>query len=396
MTSHGLLFIGNGGAAISAVRAARAAGYEGPVQMVSDTAGETFNPMLSPYFLAGQIPFESCFPFGRDFYSRYKVRCRFDLPVVSLDPFSREIRLADGTVLAYDRCLVATGARPVFPRVPGIDGSRYVYTLRTAEDTIRLNDAIARTSDALILGASLIGLKMAEIILSKGARVTLVDIADQVLPGAAHPECASIVEEVVREKGVDLRLKTSLQGVEDGRKKAAFHFQDGEILEAELCLLSIGIEPRLDFIDGSQVKIDRGINLLTGRKEVIGLWGNACYQGRTAGSNMGGRKATYRGAVPDHVSTVFGVRFAHLGDVHSTGEEVLVIADQGLSEEGYRLLSFEKGVLKGVNLLNDLRHAGKLKSAIRRRLDWTGELERLRPFPAPSVLEMILGKWIQT
>ncbi|MBW2065767.1 MAG: FAD-dependent oxidoreductase [Deltaproteobacteria bacterium] len=418
MTSNGLLFVGNGGAAISAVRAARAAGYEGPIRMVADAPGETFNPMLAPYFLAGQIPFENCFPFGRDFYTRYDVRCRFGLPLVSLDPFSREARLADGGILAYDRCLVATGARPVLPRAPGIDESRYVYTLRTPEDTIRLSDAITRTRDALIIGASLVGLKMAEILLSKGARVTLVDIADQVLPGAAHPKCASIVEGIIRKKGVDLRLKTSLQGVEDGRKKAAFHFEGGEILEADLCLVSIGIEPRLDFVDPSQVEIDKGIivdhmmrtsvedlyaagdvsqgmNLVTGRKEIVGLWGNACYQGRTAGCNMAGGKVSYRGAVPDHVSTVFGVDFAHLGDVHPTGEENLVISDRELSGEGYRLLSFEKGVLKGANLLNDLRIAGKLKTAIHRKFDWTGELDRLRPFPAPSVLEMILGKWIQ-
>ncbi|MBW2029474.1 MAG: NAD(P)/FAD-dependent oxidoreductase [Deltaproteobacteria bacterium] len=415
-TSAGLLFIGNGGAAISAVRAARAVGYESPIQMISDTCGDTFNPMLSPYYLAGHIPFERCFPFGREFYTSHGVTCHFGSPVEVLDPFSKEARLADGRVLTYDRCLVATGARPVLPRVSGIDQSRYVYTLRTAEDAIHLSKAVERAKDVLVLGASLIGLKMAEILLSKGARVTLVDVAEHVLPSVAHPRCAAIVEEVVRNRGVDLRLKRSLSGVEDGRERAGFHFQDGETVEADLCLVSIGIEPRVGFIDASQVMIDKGIvvdhrmrtsaedlyaagdvsqgmNLVTGHKEIIGLWGNACYQGRAAGYNMAGREARYRGAVPEHVSTLFGLNFVHLGNVNLSEGETEIIADPGLSEYGYHLLCFEKGILKGANLLQDPGHAGRLKTAILRRFDWTRELDKLRPYPDRSVLDRILCAW---
>lgn len=386
--------------------------------MISDTCGDTFNPMLSPYYLAGHIPFERCFPFGREFYTSHGVTCHFGSPVEVLDPFSREVRLGDGRVLPYDRCLVATGARPVLPRVSGIEQSRYVYTLRTAEDTIHLKDALGKARDALILGASLIGFKMAEIFLSRGIKVTLVDIAEQVLPGVAHPRCATIMEDVVRQKGVEVRLTRSLHGVEEGRGRATFHLQDGEKIEADLCLVSIGIEPRVGFIDASQVRIDKGLivdhmmrtsaedlyaagdvsqgmNLLTGHKEIIGLWGNACYQGRAAGYNMAGRKAHYRGAVPEHVSTLFGLTFVHLGDVNPSGEESQIIADPGLSEYGYHVLCFEKGVLKGANLLNDLGHAGKLKTAILRRIDWTGELDKLIPFPDRSVLDRILGAWLQ-
>ena len=414
MTPHNILIIGNGGAAISAVKAARSAGYSGPIHMVSDAPGLAFNPMLSPYYLAEEISFDQCFPFGKAFYKRYDVTCHFGSPAEELDLINREVVLSGGRKLVYDRCLIATGASPILPPVSGLRTSRHVFTLRTAEETIFLHETLSRARNALILGASLVGVKMAEILVRRGMTVTLVDIADQILPHAAHPECASLLEAHLTTMGVELHLGWNLQSVEDHGSKVYCHFQGEKTIDSDLCLVSIGVRPNLDFLDKAVVDIDKGIlvdhrmrsnvedlyaagdvsqghNLLSGKKEVIGLWGNACYQGRTAGMNMAGRTVSYPGAVLDHISTFFGWNFVQLGNHNPQGEDLTILSNRDLSEGPYRLLVFDKGVLVGANLINGFEIAGKLKMALIRRLNWQEYFDPLTHIPSDLEIDRFLS-----
>jgi NADPH-dependent 2,4-dienoyl-CoA reductase/sulfur reductase-like enzyme len=408
-----ILIIGNGGAAIHAVKAARSAGHSGPIYMVSDTPGLAFNPMLSPYFLAGEISFDQCFPFGETFYKKFDVNCHFGSPVEGLDPINREVILSRGTKLVYDRCLVATGASPILPPVPGLRTSRHVYTLRTAEETIILYEALSKAKSALILGASLVGVKVAEILVRRGIRVTLVDIADRILPHAAHPECASLLEAHLMTKGVDLHLGWNLERVEDHGEGVFCHFQGDKIIETDLCLVSIGVRPNLDFIDKAVVDIDKGIlvdprmrsnvedlyaagdvsqgrNLLSGEKELIGLWGNACYQGRTAGMNMAGQTVSYPGTIPDHISTLFGLTFVQLGNHNPQGNDVKILSNHDLSKGPYRLMAFHKGVLIGANLINGFESAGRLKRALLRKLNWQEYFDPLTHIPSDLEIDRFM------
>jgi len=409
-----LLIIGNGGAAVHAIEAARSVGHPGEIHLVSNTVGPAFNPMLSPYYLAGQIPYDRCFPFGKNFYEDHEVKCHSGSPVVALDPINKEVRLEKGKKLTYDRCLIATGASPVLPEIQGLKDSPHVMTLRTAEDTIRLHHLLSSVKTAVVLGASLVGIKMAEILIKRDIRVTLLDIADQVLPDAAHPECGSILEEYIADKNVDLRLSQTLEGAEDDEKSVRLHFRGEQPLTTDLCLVSIGVRSDMDFINNSDIETDKGIliddkmrtsaddiyaagdvsqgiNLLSGKKEIIGLWGNACYQGRTAGFNMAGREVTYPGTMPQHISSFFGLTFARLGDIHPHGEQVRVISNRDLSEGSYCLLAYDRGRLVGVNMLNSYKNAGRLKTAIIRKADWSKYLSSFQNTLTDQEIGMILA-----
>jgi NAD(P)H-nitrite reductase large subunit len=414
MPEPNLLVIGNGGAAIHALQAARASGHSGPLHLVSDMQGRAFNPMLSPYYLAGKILFDDCFPFGEGFYKKFDITCHLGSPVETLDSANKEVILKGGEKLPYDRCLVATGASPLLPPVPGLRTSNHLFTLRTAEDTILLHDALSETQSALILGASLVGVKVAEILVQRGIKVTIVDIAGQVLPHAAHPECAGILEAHFATKGVELHLSSNLERVEDHGSEAVFHFQGNKTIKADLCLVSTGVRPNLDFLNGSGVEIDQGIivnhrmrtsveglyaagdvsqgrNLLTGKEEVIGLWGNACYQGRTAGLNMAGQKTSYPGAVPDHISTLFGLTLVHLGNPMHQGNDVTILSNRDLSEGPYRLMAFDKGVLVGANLINGFESAGRLRKAMIRKLNWEEHFGPLTRVPSDQEIAQFLA-----
>jgi NADPH-dependent 2,4-dienoyl-CoA reductase/sulfur reductase-like enzyme len=298
--------------------------------------------------------------------------------VVALDAWAHTVETADGCRMMYDRCLVATGASPVLPPIPGLEGPG-VFTLRTMDDADRLRRALqAGARRALVLGASVVGLKAAEALRGRGLEVVLLDIAPHVLPLAAGEACARRIEACLAENGVGLRLGCEAVSVATDRgsgmagirgtsgRGLQVELSDGSAVHADLVVVATGVRPNLDFIKPGHVERDVGLvvddylrtsapdlfaagdvaeapNLLTGRPEIVGLWANACLQGRTAGRNMaaaaarspgadgaaaetdGGAPAAgaaaaeaYPGSVPGNVVHFFGITFAGIGGPSGT------------------------------------------------------------------------------
>jgi len=394
-----LLILGNGGAAISAAFSARASGYEGAIHLVSDFEGPAFNPVLAPYFLKGLIPWERCFPFGPGFYDSHDIKCHLGAAVESLDAVGREVVLADGRRLAYDKCLVATGASPVIPPVPGLAGSRRAFILRTADSAKRLNEVIRSAGRILVLGASFVGLKVAEVLVKRGIRVTLLDVASQVLPRSANPESAAMIQKLFETHGLDVRLGCAMDGMEGVDEGVVCHFSNHVIEEADLVMVCTGVRPNIDFVDRALVRIDQailvdehmetnvpglyasgdasqGINLLTGRHEWLGTWENARLQGRIAGANMAGKDSRYPGSTPQNIGPFFDWTYAQLGNVHPDGGSVTPRIFGNPTKGGHLALYFQEDVLVGANLINCSRLAGILRKAIIQRKPWAKSLER--------------------
>lgn len=266
-------------------------------------------------------------------------------PVVELDTERQEIRASNGVSLQYSRCLVASGASPYLPPVTGIKGEG-VYTMRTLEDALRLRQALKTNPHrALVVGASMVGIKLVEVFYEAGMEVCLADLAPQVFPLAASPECAEIITRYLEGKGIKLRLGAGIAGIETAKHGLKAYFSDHEgSEEADLAVIAIGVRPNLQFLDPAQVKIDKGLvvddhlrtsapnlyaagdvaqgtNLLSGEKENIGLWANASYQGRTAGRNMAGVADVYLGSIPHNIIYFMDMVFVGMGDVHRGGRQ---------------------------------------------------------------------------
>src|SRR4030042_5569850 len=437
-----LLIIGNGGAAIHAIQAIRAAGYKGPPHLVSDTTGPAFNPMLSPYYLAGEISLEQCFPFGQHFYETNSVICHFGSPAEGLDAVDRKVYLKGGESISYDRCLVATGASSDLPPAPGLRDSQYVFMLRTAEQMIRLYRALSGVRKAVILGASLLGIQLAEILIRRGIKVTLVDLTTQILPFTAHFKLAPILHQHLIKCGVDLRLGWVLRWVEYVQDWVHLHFQDDQILKADMVLVCTGVKPNIEFLKDTEIEIDQGIlvddhmqtsvndiyaagdvsqgmnpvrnfssvrvdtdgalnpaakqrgtlsngvNQLSGKRERIGLWGNACYQGRTAGLNKAGMDPSYPGFLQQHIPAFFGLTFVHLGDINPQDKEIETLENFNHSESTFRLLVFDRGVLIGANLINCHEEAGWLKTDMIRAMAQLKNRDRYIFYPSGKEVEV--------
>jgi NAD(P)H-nitrite reductase large subunit len=351
--------------------------------------------MLTIYYAEGKIGFDGLFPYGAgpEFYLRYGVDVHAESPVTVLDAEQKVVHTKSGIELKYDQCLIATGAIPILPPIEGV-GSERVYTLRTVEDAIRFKEAmIKRPQKGLVIGASMVGVKLVELFFQAGMEVCLADLAENIFPLTAYPECSRVIEERLVQKGIKLRLGAEIEKVEETFGGIRAYFKGStKIEEADLLGMCIGVQANTSFIDRKQVAIDNGIlidehmrtnipglyaagdvaqgkNLLSGGMQIIGMWNNARYQGRTAGRNMAGGNEFFQGTIPHHITHFMGMDFVSIGDVNDYDR-----TDKKYDGKRYIQLFWKNRLLTGANFLDGFTESGAIKNALLKGLRQKGPM----------------------
>jgi NAD(P)H-nitrite reductase large subunit len=380
-----IVIVGNGGAGAECIKALRESGYNGKIHLFADSRWPISNPMLTTYYVAGKIGFDGLFPYGagQKFYLKYGVKVYAESPVVALDAKQKVVWAKSGLELKYNKCLIATGAAPLLPPVEGI-GSNRIYAMRTVEDAIRLKEAVAKKAKkALVIGASMVGIKVVDLFYEAGTEVCLVDLAQHIFPLAAHPECARVIEGRLDQKGIKLRFGAGIEKVEETTQGVRAYLNGSpESEEADLLVMCIGVRPNIGFVDRKQVAIDSGVlvdghmrtsmpglyaagdvaqgkNLLSGGSQIIGSWNNARYQGRTAGRNMAGENESSPGNIPHHITHFIGMDFVGIGDVN--GQDRM---EKKYDGKRYIQLFWKNGLLIGANFLDSCTESGVIKNAL--------------------------------
>ncbi len=186
------------------------------------------------------------------------VEVQTGMEAVSLDAAAKTVRFADGQEISYDKLVIATGAEPFVPDVPGTDLPG-VFTMRTPDDAIGLRAYIDEHAcrSAVVVGGSFIGLEIAENLMAKGVSVTVVDMAAQVLPGLVDPEIADYIRRQLQARGMRIVTGAALTGVLGGESARGVSTSVGSF-QGDLVVLAIGIRPATSWLQGSGVELNRG------------------------------------------------------------------------------------------------------------------------------------------
>jgi len=376
--------IGNGCASREAIKALRQCGYGGRIDVFSDSRLPAYNPMLTTYYLSGKIPCEGLFLYeeNQKFCETYEVSLHLNTGIVRLDPDEKRFLDASDRMWTYDRCLIATGASPFQPPIEGVR-EEGVFVLRTAEDALHVKTHMEsrRIRSALVIGASMVGIKAAEYLLQEGISCCLADGGSGMFPLSAHPHCQALIEMAVKRKGLGLRFGGNVVGIRrQGKELAAFFSDSEEPVKADMIFLCIGVRPNLSFLDREKVLIRGGIlvddhmctsckdlyaagdctaghDVFYGDNRVIGLLANARLQGRTAGRNMAGQEDCYCGSTAHNITHFMGMDFVSIGDPRAEGQ----VYERYLSKDRYLRVVWNESRLLCVNLLNMKEAAGILK-----------------------------------
>lgn len=250
-----IVIVGGGAAGFAAAEMLRRQKYRGNIVMLSnDDVGPVDRPNLSKDYLAGNAPEEWIPLRGGDFYSENNIDLRLKTGVASIDARSREVVLANGSKVAYDRMLLATGAEPIRLPIPGA-GPRQVHTLRSLSDSRAIIEQAKTAKRALVVGASFIGLEVAASLRARGVEVHVVAPEKRPMERILGPQMGDFVRALHEEHGVVFHLEDTVAGI-DGKSAK---LKSGGTLDADLVVAGVGVRPRLELAEKAGLKIDRGL-----------------------------------------------------------------------------------------------------------------------------------------
>ena len=204
------------GASLGGARAAEAlrdGGFEGQIVLIGAEEHYPYErPPLSKGYLQGSDERQSIFAHDDDWYAANAIDLRLGTSVTGIDRDLRQVALASGETIGYDKLLLTIGAEPVRLPVPGADANGVMY-LRTVDDSDRLRQTLASVSRIAVVGAGWIGLEVAAAARNAGVAVTVIEAAELPLLGVLGPEAATIFLDLHREHDVDFRLNTQVSEI---------------------------------------------------------------------------------------------------------------------------------------------------------------------------------------
>lgn len=238
-----ILIVGAGQAGATAAAALRGFGFEGPIVMAGAESLPPYErPPLSKAMLSSADAIGKILVHPAGFYDEKKVELLLDADVVALDTLSREARLANGRVIRYDQCLIATGGRARV--VPGLDPAMpRVHYLRSAADALRLREAMQQHRSVLIVGGGFLGLEVASTARGMGLSATVLERASRVLERAVPAEFSQWLQDRMATAGVSLRLGEKCDAFSVDERGVRAVVLDDELLTADLVVVAVGLEP---------------------------------------------------------------------------------------------------------------------------------------------------------
>lgn len=190
------------------------------------------------------------------------VEVKTGMEAVAVDPAGKTVTFASGETVSYDKLVIATGAAPFVPNVPGKELPG-VFTMRTPDDAIGLRSYVdgGGCRSAVVVGGGFIGLEIAENLLSKGLKVTVVDMASQVMPNLFDAEMAGIIRRKLQEKGIRIVTGAGLTEVLGGDKASGIRTGVGDF-QGDVVVLAIGVRPATGFLADSGIAMFKGTILV--------------------------------------------------------------------------------------------------------------------------------------
>ena len=195
------------------------------------------------------------------------VQVHTNCEITEVSPAAHLVKTASGQEISYDKLVLAVGAEPFIPPVPGTDLPG-VFCVRTPEDAVSIRKYTEdhRCRQAVVVGGGFIGLEMAENLQKLGLNVTVMDMASQVMPNLLDSEVADHIRRRLIKAGVRVMTGTALQGMEGTQAVTAVETSSGRLL-ADLVILAVGIRPATGFLKDSGIRMNRGTILTNDRHE---------------------------------------------------------------------------------------------------------------------------------
>ena len=348
------VIVGAGLAGAKAAETLRAEGFDGRLLLLGEEAERPYErPPLSKAYLRGEADRASLYVHPEGFYAAHDIELRPSTAVRSISSGARQLELATGERLGYQRLLLSTGAASRRLPLPGADLDG-VHHLRSRRDADALAAAAARAEHVVVVGTGWIGSEAAASIRQLGRQVTLIGPDTAPLARVLGPEVAGVYRDLHADHGVRLVLETRVAGFRGTGRVEAVVTDDGDTIEGDLVLVGTGAVPRTELAEAAGLPVAGGV-LVNEQLEAVGAagvyaagdvaaawhpryqrylhvehWANALNQGPAAARNMLGRSVPYA-RLPYFYSDQYDLGMEYSG-LATTWDRVVIRGDLAARE----------------------------------------------------------------
>jgi 3-phenylpropionate/trans-cinnamate dioxygenase ferredoxin reductase component len=362
-TTGGIVIVGGGLAAARTAEQLRRSEYAGPITIVSDEDHLPYDrPPLSKEVLRSETDDVTLKP--AEFYEENDITVVLGKAARSVDTAAQAVTLSDGSSIAYDELVIATGLVP--KRIPSFPNLEGIHVLRSFDESLALRQQAASARRAVVVGAGFIGCEVAASLRRMGVDVVLVEPQPSPLASVLGEQIGSLVARLHRAEGVDVRCGVGVAEVRGGDKVEKVVLADGTELDADLVVVGIGSHPATGWLEGTGIEVDNGVvcdaagrasaphvwaigdvaswRHTLGHQVRVEHWSNVADQARVLVPAMLGQDAPAAVSVPYFWSDQYDVKIQCLGEPEAT-DTVHVVED-----DGRKFLAFYErdGVVAGV------------------------------------------------
>lgn len=318
--------VGGGLAAAAAAESYRQAGGAGDVTIFTqDPDLPVHRPPLSKAYLRGDETLESVYVHPAQFYRDHEIAVRLNSRVERIDPTDKQLFLEGGETVAWDKLVLATGARSRHLQIPGsgLPGLHYLRSLGSAHE---LQAAYADAKTAVIIGAGFIGMEVAATLTQQGVFCTVIEMAPRMWPALVPEVTSSYIQRYFEAKGVRFLLNTGVEALEGDGQVQSVALSNGTSVPADLVVAGVGAALNVELAAEAGLRVDRGVvvddlfrtssldvyavgDIANFPDPIVGQihlehWDNALAQGRAVGQTLAGRPEPFR-----HVAYFFSDLF---------------------------------------------------------------------------------------
>ncbi len=402
------VIIGNGPSGVVAAETLRKLDPRAEIVLVGDEPEPPYSRMAIPYLLMGNIGEQGTHLRKQpDHFTNLKIRL-VNARAEKLDTAAKNVKLANGETLPYDRLLIATGSHPVHPPVPGMDlpGVHSCWTLADARQIIAKAKPGVRV---VLMGAGFIGCIIMEALAARGVKLTVVEMGDRMVPRMMNEAAGGMIKQWVEQKGVRVYTSARIEaiGQADGANGTlSARLASGAPLAADMIISATGVRPNIDFLQGSGVNTNAGIlvddrlqtsvpgiyaagdvteslGFHSGQPELNAIQPNAVDQARIAALNMAGQAVCFQGSLAVNVLDTLGLISTSFGQWWGAGKAEGGESAELIDAANFRYLSlqFREDVLIGATSIGWTAHVGALRGLIQGRVQLGGWKTRLLADP---------------
>lgn len=313
-----VVIIGNGVSGVTAARHLRKTCSETRITIISSETDHFFSRTALMYIFMGHMKYQNTKPYEDGFWKKNRIEL-LNAHVNAVDFNHKTLQLNNGNTLAYNDLVLALGSKPAKFGWPGqdLDGVQGLYAYQDLE---LLEKNVTNAQQAYIIGGGLIGVELAEMLLTRGIKVTFLVREDKFWGSVLPKEDAAFIgEHIMKDHHVNILFNTNLDTInadENGRVKSITIKETGEELPCEIVGLTPGVQANIDFLRGTELDIDKGILINqymetniphvyalgdcaqhrkapAGRRPVEQVWYTGRMMGESLGKTLGGQKTAY-------------------------------------------------------------------------------------------------------